>query len=222
MRQAVARRLVARQPVARRLAGGLLVPALLAPALLFFSGPAHAHATAVGVGDLLAGLLHVVTGLEHVLPILALGLLAGRVRVAVLGGWSASFIGAFLVFAVLGAAGRSIVPLPDPGTALPASGALLGLWLALSPRPGRVAWIAVALVVGALHGLGNGQARTDAMSLPAFVAGAALGAQAIAGIAMLVADAASASRRQAVDIALRALGSWIAAIGVLVVALALR
>jgi urease accessory protein len=190
--------------------------------LLLVCEPAHAHATAVGVGDLLAGLLHVVTGLEHVLPILALGLLAGRVRVAALGGWSAAFIVAFLLFAVLGAAGWPVAPLPDPGVALPASSAVLGLWLALSPRPGRVAWVAVAIVVGALHGLGNGLARGDGMSLPAFVAGAALGAQAIAGLAMLLADAACASGRQALDVGLRAVGSWIAAIGVLVVALALR
>src|SRR6185503_7485701 len=46
--------------------------------LLSFAGTAHAHSTVKGVGDLYAGLLHVLTALEHVLPFIALSLLAGQ------------------------------------------------------------------------------------------------------------------------------------------------
>src|SRR5882757_8812617 len=46
--------------------------------LLSFSASAEAHSTVKGVGDLYAGLLHVLTALEHVLPFIALSLLAGQ------------------------------------------------------------------------------------------------------------------------------------------------
>src|SRR6266850_2905558 len=44
--------------------------------LASFAASADAHSTVKGVGDLYAGLLHVLTTLEHVLPFIALSLLA--------------------------------------------------------------------------------------------------------------------------------------------------
>src|SRR5256885_6397674 len=51
---------------------------LFVASIMMFAEGAEAHSTVKGVGDLYAGLLHVLTGLEHVLPFIALSLLAGQ------------------------------------------------------------------------------------------------------------------------------------------------
>ena len=81
--------------------------------LVSFAGSAHAHSTVKGVGDLYAGLLHVLTALEHVLPFIALSLLAGQ------RGLKAQAEAVLLVFPVavmVGAAAALWLP-PVPGLA---------------------------------------------------------------------------------------------------------
>jgi len=46
--------------------------------LLMAASIAHAHSPIKGIGGFYAGFLHPVTGLEHVLPFAALGILAGQ------------------------------------------------------------------------------------------------------------------------------------------------
>ena len=54
---------------------GAVATALL---LLLAPGQVKAHTALVGTGDFYAGLLHPITAFEHVVPLLALGLLAGQ------------------------------------------------------------------------------------------------------------------------------------------------
>ena len=113
---------------------GSRAKAVFAFFLLSFAGAAHAHSTVKGVGDLYAGLLHVLTALEHVLPFIALSLLAGQ------RGLKAQAEAVLLVFPVAlmaGAAAAMFMP-PLPGLAFfnIASAILLGgLVAAALPLP---------------------------------------------------------------------------------------
>lgn len=166
-----------------------------------------------GVGDFYAGMLHPVTALETVLPILALSLLAGQqkrenaVRLLLV------FPAALLVGAVLASFRPSFSAL---GLVQLSFAAILGGLVALArPLPKRL-----LLMLGALLGVAAGWANagelTGDVSRFRFVAGLT-----IVGL-LLITYGVGLVRRLTVPwsrIAVRVVGSWIAAIGILVLGL---
>src|SRR5512136_1083044 len=70
----------------------------LAVCALLLSGIAYAHSPIKGISGFYAGMLHPLTGLEHVLPFLALGLLIGQQ-----GDRAAGAVVAFALFLMVGA-----------------------------------------------------------------------------------------------------------------------
>ena len=179
---------------------------------LLLSSPAQAHIVASRLGDFYAGALHPLLGLQDVILWTALGVLAGmqppaRARWLVLLFPAGLLAG--LAFGVRAGVtdGSALV---DAGMMV-ALGALLALAVRL-PRPG-LCGIAVllAIVRGAANAGGIGL-ETD---VPLFAAGFA-----VAGYAAITLTAAAALAFQRPDqgwrtIALRAVGSWIAAIGIM-------
>lgn len=144
----------------------LVAPAAgaLAAAASATPGAAHAGPPLDGFGD---GALHPVLGLDHLLAIVAVGVLAA---VGAVPAWRvpATFLGAMSVGALAGAAGFST---PGGEVALAGSLVVLGSCLAV-PRAARsrFALPAVALI-GALHGHAHGLEAPAAAEPVAYLAG---------------------------------------------------
>jgi urease accessory protein len=192
--------------------------AVLVAWLMSLAGAADAHSTVKGVGDLYAGLLHVVTGLEHVLPFVALSILAGQ------RGLKSQAEAVLLVFPValmVGAAAALWMP-PVPGLAFfnVASAILLGGLVASAwPLP-AVVFYGLVVLFGISHGFANGEAITESIKAYLFILGVGLAGLAIVAYGTLMVDFLLKRKVGWMTIAVRVAGSWIAAIGVLVLATA--
>lgn len=153
---------------ARRIAGDLLVTAVAGvAAVLVVAAPAAAH-TGRGPGGIVDGVLHPITGIDHLLAMLSVGVLAavaaprGRrwlVPAAFLGGMVAG-----------GAAGLLDAPLPGAELLIVASVLLLGLAIALAVQ-GAGSWLLAALVLaGVAHGHAHGAEAPTSANPVAYVA----------------------------------------------------
>ena len=128
------------------------VRAGVALCLLLAAGCAYAHSATPGAGDFCAGALHALTALEHVLPFLALGILAGQQ------GRKAEPV--LLVFCLALAAGATValwIPPPPYVVLLNIFSAILfgGLVAAAWSLP-MAFCCSIAAVFGLSHGFANG------------------------------------------------------------------
>jgi urease accessory protein len=191
-----------------RLKPGVFIAVLALTALL--PEAASAHLVSTRFGDFYDGMLHPLTAFEHMIPWLALGLLAGSEPKG--GRWVLIAFPAGLALGVaLGAAAPDIAGLT---TANIVSLMILGGLVALAlPLPGWALGL-IACAFGISHGYANGTAMTGATNAALFMPGVV-----IAGylVVLLVAAPAAVLIRKwgAARIAVRALGSWIFAIGVM-------
>lgn len=194
-------------PGRRAIAGALLV---LLPAT------AEAHLVNTGLGPFYDGVSHLGLTPEDLLPALALALLAGQ------RGPRAGRRALFALTAAWLAGGLAGLAVPTIGSATAlttVSFLLLGGLVAAEARLPET-WVAgLAVVVGLLHGYLNGAAMAQAK----------LGTLGLAGIvsALFVVTALAAAAVVAIRvpwgrIAVRVAGSWIAAIGLLLLGWSLR
>lgn len=120
--------------------------------LLLATQPAFAH-TGEGMGGLASGFLHPISGLDHVVAMVAVGLWGGILGAPAL--WTLPILFP-LAMAVAGAAGAAGIPLPgvEPGIAL--SGIVLGLMVLFAVR--APLWLAMGLVgvFAIFHGHAHG------------------------------------------------------------------
>jgi urease accessory protein len=139
---------------------------LLFLSLAMFPQPLYAHPghadTGGETGALLSGILHPLTGLDHLLAMIAVGLwaaqLGGRATLLV----PASFVGVMMLGAVLGVSG---VSLPYVESGIIASVLILGIAVAIAVRPPL--YIAAAAAAGLLalfHGHAHGTELPVGMS----------------------------------------------------------
>jgi hydrogenase/urease accessory protein HupE len=200
----------------RRLAWGSTAGALLV--VLAWAAPASAHMLDNRFGDFYGGVLHPLTALEHALPILAVGLLAGQQgeRAA---RW---LVLAFPLALLIGAGLPAVIAAPLPSARLlnAASFVVLGLLVAAGWRLPLTLLIALGAVFGFGHGYENGRAMAPDTAVHLFV----LGVASAGGIVTALVSAATldlAARRWS-RVGVRILGSWIAAIGIMTIGLAWR
>ena len=162
--------------------------------------------------DLVHGFLHPIGGLDHILAMVAVGLLAAQLGGRALWLVPTAFVGVMTVAAMVGAAG--IVP-SHLETGLAASVFVLGAVVALGL--GMPAGLAAAIVgvFAVFHGVAHGA------EIPPTVAGLSYGAGFVTATALLHAAGIGAGllARQltAGTLALRAAGGTIAAAGVVMV-----
>ncbi len=190
----------------------------LAPLLVLLAAasPAHAHLVNTGFGPFYDGLLHPFVTVEDLLPVIALALLGGLrgprhgrvVLLALPAAW------------LLGGLGGLMLPSP---LVLPAATAVatiaLGALVAFD-RPLPLAPVVVlALALGLLGGALNGAELAGAPSGVAVVLGIAV---AIFVLVSLLAGEAASVRALWARIAFRVAGSWIAAVGLLMLGWAVR
>lgn len=190
----------------------LVVPAVL----LLAARDAHAHLMNSGFGPFYDGLAHPLVTVDDLLPVLALGLLAG-LRGARCGRWT---LFALPLSWAAGMAMASALTGPAvPGWWTGAVTLVLGAMVAADrPWPSALV-VALAGVAGAMQGLGNGRELAS-------VAGGAL---AMAGIVCaifvllaLLSGQVASLRAGWARIGVRVAGSWIAAIGLLMLGWAIR
>ena len=142
-----------------------LLSALAAAMIIGSPGPALAH-TGGMIGGLESGLLHPITGLDHVVAMIAVGLWGG-----ILGRPAAWLLPVIfpLAMAISGAAAIAGVPLVGTETGIAVSGIVLGLMVLFVARPPL--WVSMIMVgvFAIFHGHAHGLELPEAVN-PAFYA----------------------------------------------------
>jgi urease accessory protein len=184
----------------------------IGPLSLIFPSSALAHPMK-GVGDFYAGMLHPMTSVECVLPIIALSLLAGQQnrRTAI------TILLSFPIASVLGALIGLILPVsPFIAVINTAAMAVLGILIALNRTLPLEISLILSAVLGLTIGWANGGELTSSTSAYRFIPGLA-----VVGL-LLISYGIGLVRSLDMPwtkIAVRVTGSWIAAVGILVLSL---
>lgn len=192
--------------------------ALATAALIAAPATAHAHLVNTTLGDFYSGMLHPLTGPDDLLPWIALALLAG-----IQGAARARFLSLVFPLALLAGGGLALaVPgLPAlPGLSL-ALTAFIGLAVAGALAVPMPALILLGAITALVTGYQNGQAITALVDHALGMLGVAAVGYVVMTllIGMLIAFLRDAAPWR--TIAIRAAGSWIAAIGIMVLGLQL-
>lgn len=194
-----------------------LAPARLAGAFLLVPGFAHAHESSTGLGPVADGFAHLFLGFDDLLAVVAMAMLAGlggralarRVTLALPAAWLVGGVAGWLGFATR---------VPASATAL--SLLLVGILVAADRRAPSAIPLALAAGVGLLHGALNGAALAGAGGEALLALAGTAGAVLV--VSLLVSRGASSVTRPWQRVAVRAAGSWIAAIGLLYLGWALK
>jgi urease accessory protein len=179
--------------------------------------PAHAHLVTTGLGPLYDGISHVLLSPDDLLAVFVMGALAGLNGAAA--GRRALFV--LPIAWLIGGAAGLIAGAGEVATGTPAAVTLLvlGLLTALDRRLSQL-WVAgVAVALGLLHGWLNGVGIDDAGREGLGLVGIA---SAVFVIAALAAGLVVPLRAAWARVAVRVAGSWVAAIGLLMLGWSLR
>ncbi len=180
------------------------------------STTAQAHLVDTRLGDFYGGMLHPLTAFEEILPWLALAILA-----AFQGPKRARWLLAVFPLGLLAGGILSLV-LPNPPFIPAVSVALIaitGLAVAAAVNVPLPVLIGLAAVMGLVHGYQNGRDMTVTTDQLLFVSGVTAIGYAVVTMATAGAIAFLKGAGGWRAIALRASGSWVAAVGILVLGL---
>jgi hydrogenase/urease accessory protein HupE len=197
-------------PVNRRLRAACLAGILALPSF------AHAHLTDTGLGPVYDGIAHLLLSFDDLLPVIALALLAG------LNGARAGRLVLFVLpvaWLAGGILGVLVAGAAPPPLATSLSLLTLGVLTAASPRLRPLLVFVLAIALGLMHGWLNGAAIATAGREASGLFGIA---GAIFVIVALVSALVVSLRRGWTRIAVRVTGSWIAAVGLLMLGWGLR
>jgi urease accessory protein len=177
---------------------------------------AYAHAASAQAGSFYAGLLHPLTAPEHVLPMVALGLLAGQHGLN-------KGQGVLLAFAIALAAGAGLASNGAAPSWIPplnvGSLVLIGGLVAAAWRLPTVLLYALALLFGTTHGYANGAAISPNTSAAVFILGLVAAALLATGYGLIITDTLLRLKPTWPRVAVRVAGSWVAAVGILVLSM---
>ena len=181
---------------------------IAALALACSAFPAFAHQASTESSAFLAGFLHPLGGLDHLLAMITVGLWAALQGGRAIWVWPTAFVSAMLAGAVLGMTG---IPLPFVEPGILASTVVLGACVAFSVRAPLSVGAALIAAFAIVHGHAHG-AEAPALGSPAeFAIGFAL-ATAILHVAGLALGVGAVQAR--IPAAVRATGALAAAAGV--------
>ena len=184
-------------------------------ATMLFPATVQAHLVTTGLGPVYDGIGHFVLTPEDFLPVIALALFAG-LRGARAGRWVLFMLpAAWLAGGLMGLTREVAAPFPVPAISILLGGLLVATDLRLPP----FAAATLAGIIGIIHGFLN----VTAMRPPGSAALALLGVM-VSVFTILALGSASviAARRPWARIVVRVAGSWIAAIGLLLLGWTLR
>ena len=132
--------------------------ALVLSLMMTFVPAARAHVEGGGAGSLLSGLLHPVTGLDHVVAMVAVGLWGAVLGAPALWILPLAFP---MVMAFGGLMGMLGLPLPGVEIGIAVSGMVLGLLVALDRRLPLTPAAALVAVFALFHGYAHGRELPD-------------------------------------------------------------
>lgn len=162
---------------------------LLAMLLALASTPTFAHTGAGPVDGFVHGLMHPLTGLDHVLAMVAVGLWAGlvggRARIA----YPVAFVGAM---ALAGAWGMSGGSLPGVEVGIAFSVIILGAAVALKASPPLAAGTLACGILAIFHGFAHGAELPENASGVAYAAGFVIATAALHLVGILLAGVIAA------------------------------
>jgi urease accessory protein len=184
-----------------------LLKFLFITALWCLAGSAHAHTGEGGADGFLAGILHPLTGFDHLLAMVAVGIWGATLGTPLVWALPVAFPMLMVVGGILGISG---IPLPFIESGIAASVVILGLSIAMAWRAPIPMAIAIVASFGVFHGYAHGAELPSAASPAAYVAGFVVctGSLHLAGIAI-----GTLKRLPKGEQALRASGGLIAAAG---------
>ena len=181
-------------------------------ALVALNPPAFAHTTSGQAEGFVTGFLHPLTGLDHVLAMVAVGIWGGQLKKPAIWILPVAFP---LVMSIGGLLGIRGVPLPGVEIGVAASAVILGIMIALEARPAL--WVAGAIVsiFAIFHGHAHGTELPRAAAPLTYAIGFVLatGLLHLCGIAIGLIESRSAGARL-----LRGAGGCIALVGVVLLA----
>ena len=183
---------------------------------VFLPFSVEAHLVTTGLGPLYDGISHVLLSADDLLPILAMSMLAGlngpvagrRMLFGLTGAWLLGGLAGYLF-------GQALLP----GTMTCVSFLVLGGLTAADRRLSPAVVLGIAVAVGLLHGWLNGTGIAAAQREPLGLAGIG---SAIFVLVAIVSAFVMSLRAGWMRIAVRVAGSWVAAIGLLMLGWSLR
>jgi hydrogenase/urease accessory protein HupE len=185
-------------------------------AAVLWPAPAEAHLVTTGLGPIYDGISHVLMSPDDLVPVLAMAFLAGlngpvagrRTLFALTVAWFAGGVAGFY-------SGQSLVPGAAAAMSFLVLGGLTAADWRLSPVMVTVLAVVVGLVHGWLNGAGIAESQRELMGL--------VGIAGVVFVLVAIASAFVVSLRAAwTRIAVRVAGSWVAAIGLLMLGWNLR
>ena len=190
----------------------ILVGAVLVPSRV------EAHLVTTGLGPVYDGISHLFVSPDDLLPVITMGLLAGLNGVTAARRTLFALTGAWLIGGMAGLlTGSAAIPAGIAGVSLLVIG---GLTAADRPLP-QAFVTSIAVAFGVVHGWLNGSAIAaagrDGLGLVGIAAATFVLVTLAAALAVAVASRAAAAR-----VAVRVAGSWVAAIGLLMIGWSLR
>ncbi len=187
----------------------VLHPAFLNAAVLALAQPAFAHEQAGIAGGLASGLLHPLTGIDHMIAMVAVGMWGAQLGPPAIWLLPVTFP---LVMAFGGVVGVLHIPLPMPEAVIALSAIVLGAAVAVRARVPFVAAAVVVAVFAIFHGHAHGVELPGAANPLAYGAGfvVATGLLHLCGIAIGMLSRWPAGERfiQVVGAAIAALGGY--------------
>jgi urease accessory protein len=184
----------------------------LAAAALLGAPVAEAHLIGEHGAGFQAGLLHPLSGLDHLLAMIAVGIWAAQLGGRALWAVPGAFVGCMVAGGALAVAGISM-PLVEPG--ILGSVLLFGLLIATSARVPTVVGMALVGLFALFHGHAHGTELPQAANPATYALGFVMATAALHAIGL---GLALAIGRIAPKPALRVIGGGIAAAGVAMVA----
>lgn len=183
---------------------------LVAFALLGVTALAHAHSDEVGGGGFFAGYIHPLSGLDHLLAMVAVGMWGASLGRPLIWALPITFPLLMVVGGVMGILG---VAVPYVETGIAASVVALGLAILAAWRAPVPVALALIGIFGVLHGYAHGIELTDATTPASYSAGfvVSTGLLHLAGIAigMVVRLPHGIAALRAAGAAIAAAGVWI-------------
>ena len=151
--------------------------------MLGLSAAAHAHSDQVTTGGFLAGYLHPLTGLDHMLAMIAVGIWGAALGAPLIWALPIVFPLLMVIGGVLGIAG---VPLPYVETGVALSVLVLGLAIAAAWRAPVAVALGLVAAFGVLHGHAHGTELPGSAAPAAYATGfvVSTGLLHLAGIAL--------------------------------------
>ena len=132
--------------------------ALLLGLMITLAPAARAHVESGGAGSLISGLLHPVTGLDHVVAMVAVGLWGAVLAAPAIWLLPVAFP---MVMALGGLIGLLGLPLPGVEVGIAISGMVLGLLVALERRVPLAVALCLIGVFALFHGYAHGRELPD-------------------------------------------------------------